>query len=104
MPVATITVMKVLKNKVWNCLQERKVVDIGILIPATLPKLIMEVVKAMDLGINRQAPLPQVIAEIVDVGQVLPATLPLVIAEVMLIEVYLVHKISSSLPLSISKK
>ena len=62
-----------------------KVLYIGLLIPDTLPKIIVYVVKVSDISLLRLATLPQVIADIVDVGQVLPGTLPLVITEDMLI-------------------
>ena len=56
-----------------------KVVDIGLLIPATHPQLTLEVVKSLDIGILRPGTLPQFITEIMDVGQVWPATLLLVV-------------------------
>ena len=63
-------VMKVLKKNVFKCLQERKVVVIGILIPDTINKLIMEVIKVMGIGLKIPDTLPQVIGEVVEVGQV----------------------------------
>ena len=59
--------------------------DIGILVPANIPQVIVEVVKVMERIIKRPATLPKVIVEVVYVGQVLTDTLPLVIAEDMLI-------------------
>ena len=61
--------MKVLKNKACNCLWESKVVDIGILIPTTLPQIIVEVVKVVGLGLKRTAIIPQVIKEVIGVSQ-----------------------------------
>ena len=61
---------KVLKNKVWKCLWERKVSEIGLKIPTTLPQLIVEVVKVVDIGLKIPATPPQVIVEFMDVGKV----------------------------------
>ena len=44
--------------------------DIGLLVPSTVPQVLVEVVKVMDIGIKRPATLPQVIAEVLDAGQV----------------------------------
>ena len=44
--------------------------DIGLLIPATIPQAIVDAVKFVGIGIKRPYPLPQVIAEVLDVGQV----------------------------------
>ena len=81
-----------------------KVADIGLLRPATVPQVTVEVVKVVDKGIKILATLPQVITEIVDVGQVLPATLSLLITEDMLIDRDLGHKIPATLPLAIGRK
>ena len=51
-------------------LQESKFVGIVILIPTNIPKLIVEVVKVVDIGIKRPATLPQVIVEFMYVGEV----------------------------------
>ena len=69
----------------------------GLLIPATLPQLIVEVVKVAEIGLKRPATLYQLVMEVGDVGQVLPATIPLIITEDMLIEVDLVHNRPSTL-------
>ena len=63
-------IVKVLKKKVLQCLQERKVVEIGILKPGTLPHVIVEVMKVVEIGFKIPGNLPQMIAEVVDVGQV----------------------------------
>ena len=86
-----MTVMKVLKKKVWECLQERKVVDIYLLRPSNFPQLIVEVVKVLDIGLKIPATLTQVILEVLEVGQVWPATIHLLIVDDMLIEVDLVQ-------------
>ena len=78
--------------------------DIGILVPANIPQVIVEVVKVMERIIKRPATLPKVIVEVVYVGQVLTDTLPLVIAEDMLIEVDMYHNIPATLPLVINKQ
>ena len=65
-----MTVMEVMNRKVLTCLCEGKFVDIGLLIPAILPKLIVEAAKVVDIGLKRPANLPQIIAEVMDVGQV----------------------------------
>ena len=44
--------------------------DIGLLIPTTLPQVIVELVKFLCIGLKIQANLPQVIVEVIDVGQV----------------------------------
>ena len=61
---------KVCKKKLLKCPWARKVVDIGLLIPATIPQAIVDAVKFVGIGIKRPYPLPQVIAEVLDVGQV----------------------------------
>ena len=43
---------------------------ISILSPSTIPQLIAEVVKVVDIGLKRPSTLPQVIPEVVDVGKV----------------------------------
>ena len=75
--------MKILNKKVWKCLQERKVVDLSLLIPATPP---------------------EVIEEVVYIGQVLPATINILITKDMLIEVDLGNKIPATLPLAIGEQ
>ena len=70
----------VLKKNVSKCLRAKKVMDIGLLIPATLPQKTTEVIKVVDISLLIPDTLPQVIADIVDLGQVLPATIPIVIA------------------------
>ena len=61
---------KVLKKTVLKCLWERKVMNIGLLRPATLPQVIADFVKAVDIGLLIPATLTQVIMEVVDVIQV----------------------------------
>ena len=75
--------MNITKKNVLKILWESKVVEIGILIPATLPKLIDEVV---------------------DLVQVLPSTIPIVILEDMLIEVDLGHKIPATITIAIMEQ
>ena len=84
-PVVVTMVIKILNKNVWKCLREGKVVDIGHLRPATLTKLILEVVKVVDISLKISATLLQVIAMVMDVGQVRPDTITLVIAEGILI-------------------
>ena len=79
MPIVVMVVTRVLKKKVWKCLQEKKVVEIGILIPETLTELKAEVVKVVVIGLKVPATLPQVMLEVADVGKVLPDNLPLLI-------------------------
>ena len=62
--------MKVLKKKILKCFWVRKLVDIDLLIIATVPLVIVEVVKIVNIGIRRPATIPQVIAEVMDVGKV----------------------------------
>ena len=95
--------MKVLKKKVLKCLRVGKFVDIGILIPATIPQVIVEVVNVVDIGLKIPATITQVIAKVMDVGQVLPATLPIIITEYMLIDVDIGHKRPATLPLAIGE-
>ena len=64
-----MTVMKVLKKKVWKCLLERKVVDIVLLKPDTINQLMLEGTKVVDIGIKIPATSPLVISEVVEVGQ-----------------------------------
>ena len=64
------TAMEVLKKKVLKCLWVRKVVDIGILIPANFPQVIVVAVRVLDVGLKRPATLPQVITEVVGIGKV----------------------------------
>ena len=61
--------MQVMSKKELECLWVSKVVNIGLLRPATLPQVIMEVVKVKDMGLKRPATPPQVIAEVVDVDK-----------------------------------
>ena len=75
--------------------------DIGLLRSATLPQVVVDVVKVVDRGILRPASLPQVIEEVMDLGQVLPSILPLVVADDMLIYGDLGQKIPATLPLAI---
>ena len=51
-PSSVTTMMNVMKNNVLKCLWSRKVVEIGLLIPSTLPQVIVEVVKVVDIGIK----------------------------------------------------
>ena len=105
LPPAVVTTMeKIMKKKVLKCLQERKVVGIGLLIPATIPQVITELMKVMAIGIKIPATITQAIEEVVGVCQFFPATIPLVIAEDMLIEVDIGHKRPSTLPLEIGKQ
>ena len=62
--------MKFLKKKVLKCLRVSKVVGTVLLIPAAIPQVIAEVVKALYIGLLRPATLPQVILEVMDIGQV----------------------------------
>ena len=62
--------MKVLSNTVWKCLQESKLLDIGLLRPSIPTQLIAEVVEVVGVGLKRPANLPQVIAEVMNLGQV----------------------------------
>ena len=78
--------------------------NIGILIPATLPQVIVEVVKVMEIGLLRHTTLPQVISEVVDVGQVRPAITPIVITKDMLIDFDISHKRPSTLTLDIMEQ
>ena len=59
--------------------------ETGISRPANIYKLILEVVKVVDISLKISATLLQVIAMVMDVGQVRPATITLVIAEGILI-------------------
>ena len=61
---------KVLKKKVFKCLQVSKDVEIGLLRLATLPQVIVDVVKVVDIGLLRPSTLPRLITEVVNVGQV----------------------------------
>ena len=45
-------------------------VSLGYWSPSTVPQIIVEVAKLMDIGLKGLATLPQVIAEVVDVGQI----------------------------------
>ena len=47
-----------------------KVMDIVLLIPSTIPQVIMDDMKVLETGLLRPATLPQLFAEVVDVGQV----------------------------------
>ena len=52
--------MEFLKKKVLKCLMVSKIVNIGLLRPATFTQVIVEVV---DIGIFRPSAIPQVIVE-----------------------------------------
>ena len=65
-----MTTMKVLKKKVSKFLWLRNVLDIGILIPAIIPQVILDVVKVVDIGLLRTATLPQINMKAVDIHQV----------------------------------
>ena len=93
---------KVLKKKFFKYLWVSKFMYLGLLRPSTVPQVIVEVIKIVDICIKRPANLPQVITEVLDIGQVWPATLPLVIVEDMLIKVDIYNKIPDTLPLAIS--
>ena len=84
-PTIVTAMMKVLKEKVFNSLTERKVLDIGILIPEKFPKVIVRVVKVMDIDRKIPDALYQAIMEVVDVGKVLPDTIPILIVRDILI-------------------
>ena len=73
---------------------------IGLLRPSTLPQLIADVVKFVEIVILRATTLPQVIVEVVGVGKVLLATLTLIIMEDMLIELDPGNKIPATIPLA----
>ena len=47
----------------------KKVLDIGVLRPATVPQVIMEVMKVLEIGLKIPANLPKLIVEVVDIGQ-----------------------------------
>ena len=55
------TITEFMKKKVLKCLRDKKVVDIGLLIPATLCQVITEVIKVVDIGLNRTVTIPKVI-------------------------------------------
>ena len=59
--------------------------DIGLLRPATLPQVITEVAKVLNIVLLIPYTFPHVISEVVDVGTFRPATLPLVFAGDMLV-------------------
>ena len=90
-----------MKKNLLKCLWVSKVVDIGLLRPATIPQVVVDVVKVVDRGILRPASLPQVIEEVMDLGQVLPSILPFVVADDMLIYGDLGQKIPATIPLAI---
>ena len=69
-----------LKKKVLKCIWVRKVVDIGLLIPATFP---------------------QVIVEVTDIGLLRPPSLPIVIARGTLVDTVLGHKRPDNTPFKI---
>ena len=98
-PVILMTVMKVLKNKLWKCLWVSKVVEIGILRPSTLSQLILYFVKVVDIGLKIPDTIHQLIAEVVDVCHFLISNLPLLIAEDMLVAVSLGHRRPFTIPL-----
>ena len=97
-------IAKLLKKKFLKCLRLRKFMDIGLLRPSTLPQVIMEVMKVVEMCIKIPATLPQVNVEVLDVGQVWTDTIPLVIVEDMLIEVDLGNKRPDNLPLKIGEQ
>ena len=78
--------------------------EIGLLGPATLLQLIIEVAKVVENRLERPATLPQVIVEFVDIDQVLRDTITIVIAEDMLIEVDTCQNITDTIPLAIRKQ
>ena len=94
-------ISQVLNKKVLKRFWERKVVDIGLSIPATLSQVILEVMKFMEIGINIPATLPQVIVEFMDLGKVWPAARPLIIAKDILVVFDLGHKRPGALTLVI---
>ena len=65
-------------------------------------------VKYVGIGLVRTSTLPQVIAEVVDIGLLRPADIPILIADdiivVILVEVYIGHKIIATHPLAIGEK
>ena len=59
LPPAIITMAEnLLKNKLLKCLRVMKVLDIGILIPATIPQVIVEFVKVVDICLKMPDTLP----------------------------------------------
>ena len=58
----------------------------------------------MDIGLLIPATIPQVIAEVVDTGMLRPSTIPLVIVDNILVEVSRGNKRPATLPLSIREK
>ena len=60
---------KFLKKKFFKCLRVSKDVDIDLLRLATLPQVIVDVVKVVDIGLLRPSKLPRLITEVVNVGQ-----------------------------------
>ena len=81
-----LTMMKFMKKKVLKCLWVMKDMDIGLLIPTTLPIVITEV---MNIGLLRPATLPLIIVDVfivvmlveVDLGNKIPVTVYLTILE-----------------------
>ena len=69
-PAVITTATKFLKEKVLKCLQMSKIMEIGLLIPAILPRVIVDVIKVVFIGLLIPETFPQVIPEVVDVGQV----------------------------------
>ena len=65
-----MTTKKVTKKKFLKYIWVSKVVDIGLLRPDTITKLIMDVVKVMNKGLKRPDTVPQVIVEFVETDQV----------------------------------
>ena len=61
----------------------------------------IQLIKEVDIGILRPATLPQVTVEVVHIGPLRPANLPQVIMEDILVEADLGHKIPATLPLTI---
>ena len=86
-PTFVTMMMKLPKKKFLKCLWLMKYLDIGLLRPSTLPKVITEVV---DIGILRLYTLPLVISE----DMIL----------VLLLETYLGHNRSATFPLKTGEK
>ena len=69
LPLSVVmTKIKFPNKKALKCLWVSKVIDIGLLIPDTLPQIILEVMKALDIYLLIQSNITQVITEVVDVG------------------------------------
>ena len=61
---------KLIKKKVLKCLRVRKFVDIVLLIPSTLPQVIVDLAKFTDICLLIPATILLLIVEVVDIGQV----------------------------------